>query len=162
MRVPALCSEPRMGMHGLGRDYRTGWPAQAPRCLQSLPDRHRRIPMVSVLETRRTDRQTGEMTPLKHSEAIVIARSPEDLYDLVSDITRMGTWSPVCKACWWDEGAGPEVGRGSLDETSYPSELGRRDRRSSPPTEVESSHSSSMAPGPGGDMFSRPSMAGRS
>ena len=99
-----------MGMHGLGRDYRTGWPAQAPRCLQSLPDRHRRTPMVSVLETSRTDRQTGEMTPLKHSEAIVIARSPEDLYDLVSDITRMGRWSPVCKACWWDEGAGPEVG----------------------------------------------------
>lgn len=29
---------------------------------------------------------------------------------MVSDITRMGAWSPVCKACWWDEGAGPEVG----------------------------------------------------
>jgi hypothetical protein len=50
------------------------------------------------------------MTTHEHSESIVIARSPEDLYDLVSDITRMGTWSPVCKACWWDEGAGPEVG----------------------------------------------------
>lgn len=50
------------------------------------------------------------MTTLTHSESIVIARSPEDLYDLVSDITRMGTWSPVCKACWWDEGSGPEVG----------------------------------------------------
>jgi hypothetical protein len=22
----------------------------------------------------------------------------------------MGEWSPICKACWWDEGAGPEVG----------------------------------------------------
>jgi hypothetical protein len=50
------------------------------------------------------------MTALKHSESIVIARSPEELYDLVSDITRMGAWSPVCKACWWDEGAGAEVG----------------------------------------------------
>ena len=50
------------------------------------------------------------MTTLKHSESIVISRSPEDLYDLVSDITRMGNWSPVCKDCWWDEGAGPEVG----------------------------------------------------
>jgi hypothetical protein len=50
------------------------------------------------------------MAPLSHSESIIIARSPEDVYDLVSDITRMGTWSPVCKACWWDEGAGPEVG----------------------------------------------------
>ena len=69
-----------------------------------------RVAACFVLETRRTDKHTGEMTPLKHSEATVIARSPEDLYDLVSDITRMGTWSPVCKACWWDEGAGPEVG----------------------------------------------------
>jgi len=29
---------------------------------------------------------------------------------MVSDVTRMGEWSPVCKACWWDEGAGPHVG----------------------------------------------------
>lgn len=29
---------------------------------------------------------------------------------MVSDVTRMGEWSPVCRACWWDEGAGPRVG----------------------------------------------------
>ena len=50
------------------------------------------------------------MSELKRSESIVISRSPEDLYDMVSDVTRMGEWSPVCKACWWDEGSGPEVG----------------------------------------------------
>ena len=50
------------------------------------------------------------MSDLTYSESIVISRSPEELYDMVSDITRMGEWSPVCKACWWDEGAGPEVG----------------------------------------------------
>ncbi len=50
------------------------------------------------------------MTKLHHAESIVIARSPEDLYDMVSDVTRMGEWSPVCKACWWDEGSGPEAG----------------------------------------------------
>ncbi len=50
------------------------------------------------------------MTVLKHSDSIVIAGSPEDLYDLVSDVNRMGRWSPVCKECWWDEGAGPAVG----------------------------------------------------
>jgi hypothetical protein len=54
--------------------------------------------------------KTGQMDTFEHSESIVIARLPEDLYDLVSDITRMGKWSPVCKACWWDEGDGPEVG----------------------------------------------------
>jgi Polyketide cyclase / dehydrase and lipid transport len=50
------------------------------------------------------------MSELKRSESIVIYRSPEDLYDMVSDVTRMGEWSPVCKACWWDEGSGPDVG----------------------------------------------------
>jgi hypothetical protein len=49
-------------------------------------------------------------TPLTYAESIVIARSPEDLYDMVADVTRMGEWSPVCTACWWDEGAGPAVG----------------------------------------------------
>jgi hypothetical protein len=46
----------------------------------------------------------------QHSDSIVVARSPEDLYDMVTDVTQMGSWSPVCKACWWDEGAGPHVG----------------------------------------------------
>lgn len=50
------------------------------------------------------------MANLSYAETIFIARSPEDLYDMVADITRMGEWSPVCKACWWDEGAGPEAG----------------------------------------------------
>lgn len=50
------------------------------------------------------------MVDRSYSSSIVIARSPEDLYDLVSDVTRMGRWSPVCKACWWDEGTGPVVG----------------------------------------------------
>lgn len=49
-------------------------------------------------------------TPLTYSESIVIARPAADLYEMVSDVTRMGEWSPVCKACWWDEGSGPEVG----------------------------------------------------
>ena len=49
-------------------------------------------------------------TPLTYSESIVIARSPADLYDMVADVTRMGEWSPVCNACWWDDGDGPRAG----------------------------------------------------
>jgi len=45
------------------------------------------------------------MVNLSYSASIVIARSAESLYDLVSDVTRMGEWSPVCTACWWDDGA---------------------------------------------------------
>ena len=29
---------------------------------------------------------------------------------MIADVTRMGEWSPICKECWWDEGAGPRVG----------------------------------------------------
>jgi hypothetical protein len=50
------------------------------------------------------------MDPLTQSDSIVINRSPEEVYDMVSDVTRMGEWSPVCKACWWEEGDGPSVG----------------------------------------------------
>jgi hypothetical protein len=50
------------------------------------------------------------METLRHSDSIVVARKPEELYELVADVTRMGEWSPVCKACWWDEGDGPRVG----------------------------------------------------
>src|SRR5919197_5403834 len=50
------------------------------------------------------------MEPQRHSESIVVARPPDELYDMVADVTRMGEWSPVCKACWWDEGAAPRVG----------------------------------------------------
>jgi len=48
--------------------------------------------------------------PVHRSGSIVMGRSPEELFELVSDITHMGAWSPVCKACWWDEGDGPRVG----------------------------------------------------
>lgn len=50
------------------------------------------------------------MTELKRSKSITVAVPPDELYALVSDVTRMGEFSPVCRACWWDEGGGPQVG----------------------------------------------------
>ncbi|MHB1712406.1 MAG: SRPBCC family protein [Acidimicrobiales bacterium] len=50
------------------------------------------------------------MKDLSYADSIVIARSADVLYDMISDVTRMGEWSPVCKACWWDEGDAPRVG----------------------------------------------------
>ncbi|MCV7368509.1 SRPBCC family protein [Mycolicibacterium duvalii] len=44
------------------------------------------------------------------SESIAVAAPPEDVYALVSDVTRTGQWSPVCRECWWDDGDGPRVG----------------------------------------------------
>ena len=47
-----------------------------------------------------------------HDELSVdIAASPEAVYALVADITRMGEWSPECRECSWTKGAtGPAVG----------------------------------------------------
>jgi len=45
-----------------------------------------------------------------HSSSVTVRATPEAVYDLVSDVTRTGEWSPVCRACWWDEGDGAQVG----------------------------------------------------
>lgn len=46
-----------------------------------------------------------------HSESIYIDASPEQVWDVVTDISRTGEWSPICRECWWKEPAtGPEEG----------------------------------------------------
>ncbi len=55
-------------------------------------------------------RNTEAMSNLSYSASVVVARSPEELYDMVADVTRMGEWSPVCTGCWWDDGDGPRAG----------------------------------------------------
>ena len=50
------------------------------------------------------------MTALEFSDSIFVSAEPHQLYAMVSDVTRIGEWSPVCRACWWDEGDGPRVG----------------------------------------------------
>lgn len=63
------------------------------------------------------------MEDRSRSESIVIAASPEEVYALVSDVTRMGEWSPVCKECWWDDdtrGVGAWfTGRNVMPERSW-------------------------------------------
>ena len=49
-------------------------------------------------------------TGRSYQESIVVQASPEALYDLVSDVTRTGEWSPICKACWWNDGGSARVG----------------------------------------------------
>lgn len=50
------------------------------------------------------------MTSLKHQDSIVIHASPDEVYELVSDVTRTGEWSPICQSCWWHEGESARVG----------------------------------------------------
>ncbi len=42
-----------------------------------------------------------DLTKYQHSETVTIAASPDAVYDLVADITRMGEWSPVCTGGAW-------------------------------------------------------------
>ena len=47
----------------------------------------------------------SETNILSHQESTIVEASADFLYDLLSDITRTGEWSPVCTSCWWDDEA---------------------------------------------------------
>ena len=47
----------------------------------------------------------SETSLRRHQESVTVEASAETLYDLLSDITRTGEWSPVCTSCWWDDEA---------------------------------------------------------
>ncbi|GAB3663015.1 SRPBCC family protein [Nocardioides korecus] len=47
----------------------------------------------------------SEQGPRSHQDSVEVAAPPEAVYDVVSDITRTGEWSPVCTSCWWDDEA---------------------------------------------------------
>jgi ribosome-associated toxin RatA of RatAB toxin-antitoxin module len=50
------------------------------------------------------------VTALEYSDSLFISVEPDQLYAMVSDVTRTGEWSPICRSCTWDEGDGPSVG----------------------------------------------------
>jgi Polyketide cyclase / dehydrase and lipid transport len=50
------------------------------------------------------------MDMFRFSESIVVDAAPEFVYDLVSDIGRTGEWSPICRACWWQDEQGARAG----------------------------------------------------
>jgi uncharacterized protein YndB with AHSA1/START domain len=51
------------------------------------------------------------MTSMQGSASVHVEAPPEKVYDLVSDVTRMGEWSPETVSCQWVGGStGPAVG----------------------------------------------------
>jgi hypothetical protein len=42
-----------------------------------------------------------DLKKYRHTDSIDIAASPETVYALVADVTRMGDFSPVCKSAQW-------------------------------------------------------------
>ena len=45
-----------------------------------------------------------------HADSILIEATPRAVYDVVSDVTRTGEWSPICTGCEWDDADGPRMG----------------------------------------------------
>jgi hypothetical protein len=41
---------------------------------------------------------------------IVVSKGPDEMWELVTDVARIGEWSPECKGGAWLDGAGPEPG----------------------------------------------------
>jgi len=55
--------------------------------------------------------QTTRDRYYSHSESIHIDATPQQVWDVVTQIERTGEWSPVCRAAWWKAPAtGLEVG----------------------------------------------------
>jgi Polyketide cyclase / dehydrase and lipid transport len=53
------------------------------------------------------------------SETVTIAADAATLYNMITDIGRMGEWSPECTGAVWDEGAGPTVGSEFTGHNQY-------------------------------------------
>ena len=61
-----------------------------------------------------------DITKYQHAETVTVAASPEAVYDLVADVTRMGEWSPVCVGGVWDgEGKSWFVGSNKSGELAW-------------------------------------------
>jgi hypothetical protein len=43
--------------------------------------------------------------PRSHRESVHVDLAPAELYALVSDVSRTGEWSPVCRWCRWEDPA---------------------------------------------------------
>ena len=60
-----------------------------------------------------------DTTAYRHQEAITIDRSPEDLYDLIADVSRMGEWSPVCTGGSYDEDGEWFTGTNAMGDSTW-------------------------------------------
>jgi hypothetical protein len=60
-----------------------------------------------------------DYSQLQVSRSVKVAAPPRAVYDIIADVTRIGELSPICKAAWWDEGAGPSDGTAPSEGTWF-------------------------------------------
>ena len=55
----------------------------------------------------------------RHRETITIDRAPEDVYDLIADVSQMGRWSPVCTGGSYDEDGEWFTGTNAMGDATW-------------------------------------------
>ena len=60
-----------------------------------------------------------DTTAYRHQEAVTIDRSPEELYDLIADVSRMGRWSPICTGGSYDEDGEWFAGTNAMGDATW-------------------------------------------
>ena len=60
-----------------------------------------------------------DVTPYRHQESVSINRSPEELYDLIADVSQMGRWSPVCTGGSYDEDGEWFTGTNAMGDSTW-------------------------------------------
>jgi ribosome-associated toxin RatA of RatAB toxin-antitoxin module len=60
-----------------------------------------------------------DVTAYTHQASIVINRAPEELYDMVSDVSQMGRWSPVCTGGTYDDDRAWFTGTNAMGEATW-------------------------------------------
>jgi uncharacterized protein YndB with AHSA1/START domain len=55
----------------------------------------------------------------RHRATITIDRSPEDVYDLVADVSKMGRWSPVCTGGTFDDDGEWFTGTNAMGDATW-------------------------------------------
>jgi uncharacterized protein YndB with AHSA1/START domain len=63
--------------------------------------------LAKIIASKETVRMTA---PTTDKAQVEIAASPEAVYALIADVTRMGEWSPECHTCVWKDGTPGTVG----------------------------------------------------
>jgi uncharacterized protein YndB with AHSA1/START domain len=55
----------------------------------------------------------------RHRESVTIERSPEELFDLLADVSQMGRWSPVCTGGTYDDDGEWFTGTNAMGEAEW-------------------------------------------
>src|SRR3954453_4415195 len=109
---------PRTSQGTAGRS-RKHWPTWTRRtgAASSSPVHNLRVDVAGSAVVYR--RPGVDISEYRHQESIEISCSPEQLYDLVADVSRMGQWSPVCTGGSYDEDGAWFTGTNAMGEARW-------------------------------------------